>query len=235
MIRRFSSPGLHGIGGIALAELAIRSRSGPITLLLQPDAVSGIDTAVFSTAATFNYGTQKSFLNTATNRALVRFDLSAIPTSAECLSATLFLYHAATAGALAFTVSAYSIAVGNAAWIEGTKAAALAGAGEPCWNALAADGLGGVLTAWAGSAGLSTAGTDYENGAIGSFSGNRADAVGVEYSMALTPGRVRDWFGSPNTNYGMLLITSAATAGIATSDHATAGYRPKLVVVYQVA
>lgn len=208
------------------------------TLTLQPDAADGQDTEVLNYPGytTGNFGTSPFLIaNNGSYRGLVKFDCSIIPVAATCVGATLFVYKALVESAAAFTVSAYSIAVGNAAWIEGTKNATLAGAGEPCWNALAADGAGGVTTPWAGSAGLSTANTDYETPAIGSFSGNRADAVGTEYSTALTAARVQGWFGTPNTNYGILLVQSVSTVGgLASSDHGTAALRPKLVIYYTV-
>jgi hypothetical protein len=128
------------------------------------------------------------------------------------------------------------VTLANAAWIEGAKFGELAGAGEPCWNALAADGAGGVLTAWAGAAGCATAGVDYEADLLGSVAGNRSNANGTEYALALTAARVRGWFGGTNTNYGLLLKLSAAAAGgIGASDNVTAAYRPKLVVDYTLA
>lgn len=202
-------------------------------LILQPAAAAGIDTTVISTSPLNNRGIATSILAGATTKALLMFDLSAaIPKVASCVSAVLSVYQAATGAANAFTITAYSIAIGNTAWIEGTKTNSQAGAGEPCWNALAADGAGGVTTPWAGSAGLATSGTDYEASALGSVSGNRSDADGTEYQISLTPTRIKNWFGSPNTNYGLLLVANATLGNIASSDHATATWRPKLVVTY---
>jgi len=202
------------------------------TLTLQPAAAEGKDNRIDSGNPTWNYGTVGRFDMFTTVKGLIEYDLSSIPATATCDSATFYTYQANSGAALAWTVTVYSIASGNEAWIEGTQFAGLAAAGEPCWNALAADGAGGVTTAWAGSAGLATSGTDYEASSIGSFSGNRSDANGTEYSTALTAARVAGWFSGSNTNYGMLLVTSAGVGGFGTSDNATAGYRPKLVVDY---
>jgi hypothetical protein len=163
---------------------------------------------------------------------LLQFDLSAIPATATCNSATLYLYHHTQVAAQAWSVNIYSVKVANAGWIEGARTGAQAGAGEPCWDALAADGAGGVTTAWAGSEGCNLSGTDYEAVAIGSFAGNRADAVGTEYSAALTPGVVETWFGAVNSNYGMLLIVTvfAAVDYLYSSEHASTEYHPRLVV-----
>ncbi len=204
------------------------------TLTLQPNAAEGKDTFVASDLPTENFGAATSLtLNpTLIRRSLIGFDLSAIPAGSVCVSANLHFYHHTQDTNQPWTVTIHSIASGNAAWIEGTRVSGQALAGEPCWNALAANGSGGVTTPWAGSAGLGTSGTDYEAAAIGSFSGNRSDAVGTEYIASLTAARVEGWFGNPNTNYGMLLVSDAGTGNMCSSDHAISAYRPKLVVTY---
>jgi hypothetical protein len=194
------------------------------------DMVLGIDGVYknWNHGAAPRWGAQGS-----SSKELYEFDASSIADTATCDSATLYVYKAVQSGTSeAFTITLYSIASGNAAWTEGTKSYAAAGSGEPCWNALASDGAGGVTTAWAGSAGLSTSGTDYEASSLGSFNGNKNDVAGTEYSTALTPSRVEGWFGATNTNYGLLATLSGNAEDLATSDHATTGYRPKLVVVY---
>lgn len=200
---------------------------------------TGNDTIVAADNATYmtrNFGATDSMRirPTPSNKGLLHIDCSSIPASATCNSATLYLYHHTQGVAGAWTLTAYSIASGNAGWIEGTKNNTTAGSGEPCWNAKEADGSGGVTTAWAGSAGLATSGTDYEASAIGSVAGDREDAVGTEYAISLNTTRVAGWFGSPNTNYGMLLMVTSggATEYLCSSEHATAGYRPKIVIEY---
>lgn len=203
----------------------------PSPLTLQPDATAGKDTKINSASGSegVNYSMGVSYIAESTSKGLIEFDISSIPATATCDSCTYYNYHTSSGAAVGWTVSFYSIAVGNADWPEGTKDAAAGGAGDCCWNY---KDQGGAGTAWAGSAGLGSSGTDYEAGALGSFSGNRSDAAGTEYSTTLTASRVEDWFGSPNTNYGLLGVPTAATGGLASSDHGTAGYRPKIVVEY---
>jgi hypothetical protein len=203
------------------------------TVTLQPDASAGKDTRINSGNPTVNYGIAIAINNAANTRGLIGFDLSAIPSNATCNSCTFYVYQVTSTAGGAFSVQVHSIASGNAAWIEGTKNGALAGAGEPCWNALAANGSGGVTTAWAGSVGLGTSGTDYEATALGTLAGNSNDANGTEYSTLLTASRVQGWFGAVNTNYG-LRIANALVGGFGSSDNATAGRRPKLVVDYSL-
>ena len=213
------------------------------TLSLQPDAAAGKDSLVnVGTGGTpplfqRNYGAISEVgISAAGIFGLLEFDLSSIVATATCTAATLSMFASQTGAANAWGMPVYSIASGNAGWVEGEgTGTAYAASGEHCWEALAADGLGGVTTAWAGTAGLSTSGTDYEATAIGALSGNREDAVGTEYQATLTTTRVAGWFGAVNTNYGMTLRWTVGNQHfLALSDHATAGYRPKLVVVYTV-
>lgn len=205
------------------------------TLTLQPNAADGKDTWIDWNYPTLNCGTTVNLYETSNGRRpLIQFDCSSVPATAICSSATLYLYHFTPGTATPqLTLSFYSVAVGNAAWIEGTRNYAQALAGEPCWNALAADGVGGVLTPWAGSAGLSTVTTDYEASVLGSFHPVRTDPLGTEYSTPLTAARIQGWFGPANTNYGLLAIcTGANDSGMCSSDYPTAALRPKLVVNY---
>jgi hypothetical protein len=129
-------------------------------------------------------------------------------------------------------MSAYSLAVGNDDWIEGTGTGGVAASGEPCWDARKADGAGGVTEAWAGSAGASTSGTDYEPTLLGSSSVPK-DVAGTPWDTTLTTSRVQGWFGTPNTNYGMRLSVSGNQGGVPSSEWtADASWRPKLTVVY---
>jgi len=193
------------------------------------------DTYINSGAATVSYGVNALIQANSTGiKALLEFDLSSIDAAATCNSALFSVYRAVQGSANAYTLTTYSIASGNAAWVEGTSANP-APSGSPCWNALAADGSGGVTTAWAGSAGLATPTTDYETSALGTVNGNRSDAVGTEYQTSLTPSRVAGWFGGSNTNYGVLVITSAADGNIASSDNTDTTLRPKVVVDWTAA
>jgi hypothetical protein len=202
------------------------------------DATTYKDAWLSPGAQQTNYGAYERILSgTADNNGLIEFDLSDIPEGSTCDSATLYLYQIATNAPTrnGMTIDVYSIANANAAWIEGTKNAAAASAGEPCWDALASDGAGGVTTAWAGSEGCSTSGTDYEASILGALAVGSASAAGTEYSNTLTTTRIDDWFGSMDANYGLLLRVVEDGYGvgrIASSDHATTGYRPKLVVEY---
>lgn len=178
-----------------------------------------------------NYGISADLLTSNVTRAVIQYDLSSIPSNAAINSAAIYFYQDATGAALAWIVSVYAIMVGNANWPEGTKNGGAGGAGDCCWNF---KDQGGAGTAWAGGAGLPTAGTDYVAAALGTFSGNRSDANGTEYSMVLPVAIVKTWLGAANQNYGMLLIPSTTVGGLASRQHGTVTWWPKIVVEWRM-
>ena len=165
-------------------------------------------------------------------RSILQFSLSSISVSSTCDSATLYIYNVASSWQnMACEVKFYSILSANSGWNEGTHNEAPATSGESCWNYKSYDTIG-----WAGSEGLGSSGTDYNATAIGTqVCGD--DVEGTEYQVSLTPSVVKDWFGSDDNNFGILARATTENVqgncvSIASSDHATTAYRPKLVVVY---
>lgn len=207
---------------------------GPFTYTDGPggDITSSDDAQMSSAWPTNNGGGHANFQFATSQRCLIRFDLQAIPAGATCTGATLYLYHSYTAeGGGTVTVSVYEISDANGDWLAGDNDISLANAGENCWNAKAADGAGGVTTAWAGSAGLGTATTDYKTPAVGSFSFNGGSDIGTEFTCALDETTVESWFGQASNN-GLIMWPDSNSGHVAQSDNATSGYRPKLVVQY---
>ena len=188
---------------------------------------------------TFNGGRHSHAQFEVNQRFLMEFDLSSIPANATIVDATLYLYHGyEPEGRSPVNIYIYSISAANAAWQEGDKDIRIATAGENTWNALAADGAGGVQTPWAGSPGLSTPGVDYEGdhstktGAIGSFLFDSNAPLNQEYVINLNPERVKGWFGNQNTNYGIIFYSDNNVGHVTSSDDITTSLRPKLVVNY---
>jgi hypothetical protein len=202
------------------------------------DVNTAKDARIRGSADTLNYGISESFYiyPDSNYKYLLQFDLSSIPSGSSCTSATLHFYRSEAGESTSRTINLYAIASGNAGWVAGTKAGDTAAAGECCYAALAANGSGGVTTAWAGSAGLSTADTDFESSAVGSFSSTGNSANGTDYAISLTTTRIAQWFGVSNTNYG-LLVVGGGTGWydyhiFGTAENPTTGYRPKLVIEY---
>ncbi len=212
----------------------------------QPGAAEGVDTRInggsgvgymlanYGAATTLQVG--KANATWGPTRSLLLISLSAIPASSLCQSAQLTLTNVAdTAQTAEVTIKLYVILSGNSGWVEGTGNGAQALAGEPCWNAKAADGAGGVTTAWAGSVGCGTAGTDYNATELGTATIGD-DVAGTAYVISLTPASIQAWLGSDATNFGLLLKatienTNGVFAGLTSSDGLTASQRPKATVV----
>ncbi len=203
------------------------------------DVNTATDTLISSSWPTRNGGMHANFqldgAPGAIQNALLKFDLSPLPKDAVCTGAKLYLYHSYDAeGAGWNTGKVYSIAAANWPWVAGSGDIDIAREGEPCWKAREADGNEGVKTPWAGSEGCSTPGMDYEASPIGEWSFRSDSPKGTEIVIELNTSRVQEWFGSPNTNYGILLITDPNTyhAHVGSAQNPAPEYRPKLVVTY---
>lgn len=181
--------------------------------------------------ATYNYGARTSLNLSANLFCLIRFDLSSILSSSLCTATTLKLTSAYNT--VSNTYNVYKVSDANGDWIEGTQSGALALSGEPCYNAKEADGAGGVTTAWAGSAGLQTAGTDYVNTVLATVTGDydAGDAYELPFNA---PGLavVQGWFGDATNNGFLIKAGNNNTTRAASGEHATEGYRPVLTVTY---
>jgi hypothetical protein len=209
------------------------------TLTLQPAAADGVDTWLSNGSKTRNYGISPTFAGGSGNdRVLFRWDLTSIPATATCVSVAqswwTTVLHVGNHDARVFQVSD-----ANADFPEGTKTNVDGVAGDCCFNYK--NQSPGAETAWAGSAGLFTAGTDYINTVLATFMYTAGSPAGTELSVAFNaPGiaAVQTKFGS---SFAELIVNSAGIWGFisatqpAFSDHATAGYRPKLVVNYTLA
>lgn len=168
-----------------------------------------------------------------THRSLLRFDLSAIPPTAICKSASLHLFVEAQI-AYAATLNLYKISDANGDWVTGTG---LTGAvtGMACWDFKAYHAS--TPTSWAGSAGLSTADTDYINTVLATYTITPTDEVGTDYTFPFNASGLavlQDWFGDA-TNNGFLLISDGGAYSelrVHSYETATAEYKPCLVIEY---
>jgi len=202
------------------------------TLTLQPDAAAGEDAQLDSSNPTWNYGTREFLGMRPGNRhSLIRFDLSSIPSGAIPVSSVLSLF-AIQATSNAGNLTGFRVLPANAGWAEGTKNAALAGAGECCWDALAADGAGGVTTAWAGGAGCFASGVDISAVAVGDVVWPTGGAAGDQLDLPISNAEMTSLLSANNGLVCWRTGSGYDWPTVYSSDHATASYRPKLVVDY---
>ena len=181
---------------------------------------------------------------------VLRFDVSALDGLYSSIdSVTLRLYYHANGGdgTAAVTTNVHAISAANRAWIEGTHQGAAA-TGESTWNNLAHSS-----TPWAGSAGLGTAGTDYDSTVLATYTlpgpwvdrpaaGTAIDFTFTGSSATLTA-LINSWMVDNVTNSqdnpGLLLRDPTPTIGnlrnrfTATStENANAALHPQLIVEY---
>lgn len=200
------------------------------TLTLKPTA----DTSLFEVSPNNNLG--KAWLAAGTQRtgerarALVLFDLAALPTNAVVSSAALtFKVVKASSGAVNSTFEIRRVLVD---WAEGTKGSTGSGtgsaatAGESSWNSR---GPG----SWS-----------VPGGAVGSDFATATSATqplaGTSLAFASEPGVVADvqaWLSDPAQNHGWVLLSQAETTPLTArrfGSRETAGSEPTLVIEYSV-
>lgn len=152
------------------------------------------------------------------------FDVSSL--SSATISAATMTLTVSTGTGSNQTVSFYPILSANSGWVESLT-----------WNY-----RNPSTTRWAGDtggdggtdAGCSVSGTDYRAVASGTISYIANAGLGTSYDCVLTPSDVQAWVNG--ANYGLVgRVGGSVSLVFCSSDHATTGYRPKLVVTYTVA
>lgn len=188
------------------------------TLTLQPAAADGVDTMLKEADAT-NYGTytelwvgeRKSV--TLIYRSLIKFDLSTLPDTATITSCTLSTWLTYIGSQWADNNRTLRLYRQKRAWVEN----------QANWN------IWSTGNNWAAAGGFGA--DDCEQTEIGSCAFATTDAANAQ----------KDWVLTPTTKAGLDLgngwMLKADTEiddcyVSASSDHATAANRPKLVVVY---
>lgn len=188
------------------------------TYTLQPDGTAGLDTYLQSSTPTTNRGGNTVFYvgeltsGADTLRTLIKFDLSGIPASEVCTSATLSLWHTLNDASNTRTMRVYRQLRD---WVE-TQAT---------WN------IWKTSNNWATAGGFNAA--DCEQTDIGSRSFVAAEANG-EKQWTLTASKIEEMYDGAFTNNGFMIKndTEANDAHeFRSSDSGTAGERPKLVII----
>jgi len=218
-------PSSQAVGGEVSVDITVTAGVGADTYVLRETDGHPANNNNYGAATTLR---TRYITTNYVKKILFRFDLSSIPSSATIISATLKMYSSGATQAQTYTI--YKITDANGDWVEGTgNGTAVSGA--PCWNYKAYHAT--TPTSWAGSAGLSTAGTDYINTVLATATLGSIDDTGLISipfgASGLTV--LQDWFGDASNN-GLLLITSGADEYYHSGESTTESYRPVLSVTY---
>lgn len=205
------------------ATVAPTSTTVPGTVILQPDAAQGIDSYMYSSAKTSNFGSVNSMgvgednnTNNRVARSLIKFDLSSIPPNATITSATLSLW---TAGDLSSNNRVMRIYRLKVPFNET----------QVTWNA-SANGAGWQVAGAAGS-------NDREMTDIGSVTVLNNEPLNAEKQIALAPAKIQEMVNGTFANNGFIIVADTEQNdrfNFSTSDASVAAQRPKLVIQYSV-
>jgi hypothetical protein len=196
-----------------------------ITFTAQPDDTLGNDTYIMNSSET-NYATSDSIVvgHNATastwGRGLLKFDISAIPASANVVSAVLRLW---TKESFATNNADLRTHRMNRAWVENQATWTLYGTGLSWIYA-------GIWNPFEISA-------DHEHVHLSSTLITSDTDEYVEIQIALGASSVQQWIDGTYTNHGLMLRMEqdAGDAWSFWSSHcAVADYRPKLEIIYYV-
>lgn len=231
-----------GSTGFALAAFCLLSQADVMVLQTGLTNVfsagatySGVeDTTVVSVGgANSNYGGRNTGFvgaDTATtfNRALISFDLTSLAGQTVVVTSAVLKIRSQTA--VTAIIDVYRISAANTDWTEGEKTGALATTGESTWNKIHYNTVN-----WAGSAGLSTSGTDYLASPVATTT---ADGAWEEFVFT-DVSFIADWING--TNSGLLLSSATREAAgtgkvtFFTSEYTSAlTYTPILELGYTV-
>lgn len=244
---------MHGItgkslGAVAMLGLAAQMATASTVSLQQGVAgYSGTDQAAMlsfypelaqSGYADFAVGSWWGSAGTTPQRVLLRFDLSSLA-GQTITGGTLQLTSTNSYSGLdgptsvwtSDTLTLYRVADANKAWVGGNVV------GSPAPGLATWGYLNDSTVAWAGSAGLGTAGTDYVATPLATATINSSDAIGTVYTMTFADvSLLNDWASHPSENAGFLLIAPGLELGhvqeilFGSANASTEANRPNLIL-----
>jgi len=193
----------------------LNAGGGPVTVSLQ-NGLNGytgmVDTSLRSDNATTNYGSTTTLLTDGSPdyAALLRWDLSTVPSGKTVTSAQLTFNVVDTSG------SAYELYALNRAFTESTATWQRADA-STTWQTAGANGS-----------------ADRATTVLGSVTGSSTGSLTITLNAAGVS-KVQSWVNSPASNFGFVLLDYANSDGLdlSSSEAATVSTRPKLTVTYQ--
>jgi hypothetical protein len=196
----------------------VSAQSDDVTVTLQAGAAGMKDAQILASNPTTNYGTATNFgvgesnSGTITSRSLLEFDLSGLPRDITIVSATLSLWVDVDQSDNARIMHAYPILP---EWTES----------EVTWNVRKSG------SNWQTSGAASA--NDYDSTSIGQVSMANNVSAGTQVDLTLDPQSVQYMLYLDYAGFKLQMETETNDRYLfKSSDNATAGERPKLVIVY---
>ncbi|MCD4825545.1 MAG: PEP-CTERM sorting domain-containing protein [Phycisphaerae bacterium] len=178
-----------------------------------------------------NWGAYGEAVMRNTSHNLLRFDITSLGSvsNLDITGAEIELsYQSDSIGTGSMVVYMYEILPANAGWVEGRGVGLDVVSGESTWN-----NRQHSSTAWAGSAGCSTAGTDYNGTAVGTvtLTDNGANAIFTITNAAML-NTLEDWADGTATNAGFVIFTSSTSRVSFDTTDTSGGTAPKMTITY---
>ena len=191
------------------------------TLILQPDAATGLDSYIYGGAKNSNFGTvtemgigEDNNTNGRVARSLIKFDLSSIPANATITSATLSLWTNADLSNNDRTIRVHRLKVP----FHETQVTWTRSATGINWQTTGASGA-----------------NDRENIDIGSITILNNDGLNIEKQIVLTSDKIQEFVNGTFVNRGFIIVADTEQNdrfNYKSSDSNDSGQRPKLVIQY---
>ncbi len=209
---------------------ASSAQADAVTLQNGLDGYTGTEDTMLLSADGRNFGGM-SYMEikeySGSGRGLVRFDLSDLDiTNLDISSATFSMYCYQKGGGGTTSTTLFEVSSANGDWVEGTGTPGTV-TGASTWS------YKHYTTGnWAGSAGCSTAGTDYVSTGLATASG--ASGTWVTWTLSAAGLELlEDWADGAKTNTGFYLRhTTGNRLNYRSSEYSTVSYRPKLDITY---
>jgi hypothetical protein len=212
----------------------VTSSGSASVITIQPDEASGYDTYINSNGGNLNFGTNVALLvggdATLANRpkrALIKVSLSGVPTNIDVLSAQLSVYCTAENDTSDQTLNINKALI---EWFEGDQSQGLSLGGSSFYYRVY------NTIGWTDGVDGGKPGTDYTAAATSSVV---VSGINTWYTFDVTTD-VQSILDGSSPNYGWFVIgenenTVGTVKTFASSNYATATYRPKLVITYNAA
>lgn len=218
---------------LLISPLAISQTSTEVVLIEGVDDYEGArDTSIYSENQNSNGGGQHIFSGItaqgAERRALIAFDLSAIPSGSQITAVELQLKVSRTRGNAVISSALHRL---TADWGEGE---ADAGANEGR-GAISADGDATWRDNFKGESSWDTPGGDFVASSSATADAGALNTETIFESTDALVSDVQSWVNNPDNNFGWIIISDGTAKRFYSSENGNPDNRPALRITYTTA